>query len=228
MTAFMNLAHATPSTAAVRRLILVDGELARVQMMATACGLLNPNWQIRHCTTGHEALKAMRVRSLSVDLAALDLSLPDMDGLELIHAVRRRFPNVPILIISAISSEHTLLKAIRAGASGYLLKDGDTHALAQGIKQVLQGESPISSMLASHLFKLVGQSTSPQDTDVRLTSKERETLEHFGRGLSYAQTARLMGVGMATVQTHVRNLYRKLGAHSQTQAVIRAKEYGLL
>jgi DNA-binding NarL/FixJ family response regulator len=224
----MNSVHVTPSTVAVRRLFLVEDELAHAQMMEMACRQLSPDWQVLHCATGREALDSMQPRGLSVALAVVDLGLPDMDGLEVVSALRRRFPKVPILIISSISNEQTLMKAIRAGANGYLLKDGNVHALAQGMMQVLQGQSPISPALARHLFKLAGPKITPEASPVRLTGKERETLEHFGRGHSYAQTASLMGVGVATVQTHVRNLYRKLGAHSQTQAVIKAKESGLL
>lgn len=224
----MRSVHATPSTAAVRRLFLVEDELAHAQMIDMACRQLSPDWQVLRCATGHEALESMQPRSLSIELAVVDLDLPDRDGLEVLQALRQRFPKAPILVISSISNERTLMKAIRAGANGYLLKDGDAHTLAQGMMQVLQGQSPISPALARHLFKLAAQVTTPEASTVRLTSKERETLEHFGRGHSYAQTASLMGVGIATVQTHVRNLYRKLGAHSQTQAVIKAKESGLL
>lgn len=146
----------------------------------------------------------------------------------MIRALRKRFSEQPVLVVSSIAAERSVLEAIRAGASGYMLKDGDAAVIAQGIRQVLEGNSPISPSLARHLFKLAGSPRVGQEEQMGLTHKELEALRHLGRGCSYAETASLMGVGVSTVQTHVRGLYRKLGAHSKTQAVVKARENGLI
>lgn len=158
----------------------------------------------------------------------VDLGLPDIGGLDIVRAWRRRFPTRPLLVVSAIAAERAVLEAIRSGASGYLLKSGDCAHVSQAVEQVLQGHCPISPSLARYLFKLAGSPQPQARHAMQLTAKERETLQYFGRGHSYAETAELMGVSISTIQTHVRNLYRKLGAHSQTQAIVKARENGLI
>ena len=211
-----------------RRLFLVEDDPVHVRMAQMALKQLEAGWEIVHCICGADALAQIEQPRFDFGLAIIDMGLPDIAGLDVVRALRRRFPDVPVLVISFISAERTLLEAIRAGANGYLLKDGNPAGMAQGMRQALEGQSPISPALARHLFKLAGQPQSSGDPDIRLTDKEREVLQHIGRGNSYAQTASLMGVGLSTVQTHIRHLYRKLGAHSQTQAVLKARQSGLI
>lgn len=211
-----------------RRLLLVEDDDAHAQLLEEAAGLMQPAWQVIACASGSEALDFLERPKAAFELAVVDMGLPDLSGLEVVRALRRRFAVEPVLVISSISAERTVLEAIRAGANGYLLKDGDPHTMARGIEQVLAGNSPISPALARHLFKLAGSPQARQESSIRLTEKERETLQHIGRGHSYAETAEVMGVSVSTVQTHVRSLYRKLGAHSQTQAVAKARDSGLL
>lgn len=212
-----------------RPLLLVEDDPTQAQWMQEAIALLDPNWQVLRCGTGSQALERIEKPGETYDLAIVDMGLPDLGGLEVVRAWRRRFANAPLLVVSAISAERAVLEAIRGGASGYVVKDGDPLGLAQAIRQVLNGDSPISPSLARYLFKLAGSpQASGNGPSILLTHKERETLQHIGRGHSYAETAQLMGVSVSTVQTHVRSLYRKLGAHSQMQAVVKARENGLI
>lgn len=184
---------------------------------------------VRCCRTGGEALRLLEDPAQRFRLVLADLGLPDMSGIEVIRAARRRFPEVPILVISTISSERTVLAAIRAGARGYVLKDDSEAGMARAIEQTLAGNYPISPALARYLFRLAGApELAFEDEPVRLSAKETETLQHIARGRTYLETAELMGVALSTVQSHIRNLYRKLGAHSQGQAVSKARDQGLL
>lgn len=212
----------------VHHMLVVEDDPTQAQALERAAQMLAERWEVRRCDTGSQALDCIEAPGLSFDLAVVDLGLPDIGGLDVVRAWRRRFPNEPLLVISAIAAERTVLEAIRAGASGYLLKDGEPAAMAQGMRQVLEGHAPVSPALARYLFRLAGSPHPATEHAIRLTHKERQTLEHIGRGHSYAQTAELMGVSVSTIQTHVRNLYRKLGAHSQMQAVVKARESGLI
>lgn len=162
-------------------------------------------------------------------LPLIDLGLPDVSGLEVIRMLHQRLPAVPILVISVIAAEPSLFAAIRAGACGYLLKDDSSASIAHGINDVLNGRFPISPSLARYLFRLAG---SPQmhtsDCDLDLTPREQEVLAAIAGGCSYAQVGTRLGVSLSTVQTHIRNLYSKLGAHSQLQAVNEARGRGWL
>lgn len=213
----------------IEPLLLVEDDPTQAQWMQETITLMEPNWRVLRCCTGSEALELIEKPAEVFGLAIVDMGLPDLGGLEVVRAWRRRFAQAPLLVVSAVSAERAVLEAIRAGASGYVLKDGDPLGLAQAIRQVLAGESPISPSLARFLFKLAGSpQASGNSAAISLTHKERETLQHIGRGHSYAETAQLMGVSVSTVQTHVRSLYRKLGAHSQMQAVVKARESGLI
>lgn len=184
---------------------------------------------VRCCRTGGEALKLLEDPTQRFGLVLADLGLPDVSGIEVIRVARRRFPEIPILVISTISSERTVLAAIRAGARGYVLKDDSEVGMARAIEQTLAGNYPISPALARYLFRLAGApELALEEEPVRLSAKETETLQHIARGRTYLETAELMGVALSTVQSHIRNLYRKLGAHSQVQAVSKARDQGLL
>jgi DNA-binding NarL/FixJ family response regulator len=123
-----------------------------------------------------------------------------------------------------------VLNAITAGASGYLLKTESVAEITEGIGQVLRGIYPLSPSLARHLFKqLSGAVTGPrEESGVKLTARELETLQYLSQGCRYEEVAEKMGVALSTIQWNVRNLYRKLNVHSQVQAISKARSHGLL
>lgn len=209
-------------------MLLVEDNPEHADLMRKAVALLNRAWNLVHCETGTQALELIAQNDFDFSLAVVDLGLPDMGGLDVVRTLRKRFSEQPVLVVSSIAAERSVLEAIRTGASGYLLKDGDAAVIARAITQVLEGNTPISPSLARHLFKLAGSPQVFHEDPLGLTNKELETLRQLGRGHSYAETASLMGVSVSTVQTHVRSLYRKLGAHSKTQALVKGRENGLI
>ena len=211
------------------RVLMIEDDAVFEQMVAQAVARLGQPSLLRCCRSGAEALEVLDDPSARFDLVLADLGLPDMSGIEVIRAARRRFAEIPIMVVSGMSDERTVLAAIRAGARGYVLKDDSEVAIARAIDHVIQGNYPISPALARHLFRLVGApADAPADEQVRLSAKETETLQHIARGLSYAEAAQAMGVALSTVQSHIRNLYRKLEVHSQMQAVTKARDRGLI
>ncbi|MEN9313743.1 MAG: hypothetical protein RIS35_136 [Pseudomonadota bacterium] len=209
--------------------LLVEDDPVFEGLVRAALQRVLPDLAVRCCRTGADAIALLDDPSVRLTLVLADLGLPDVSGIEVIRIARRRFPDVPILVISTISSERTVLAAIRAGARGYVLKDDSEAGMARAVEQTLAGNYPISPALARYLFRLAG---SPElafgDESVRLSAKETETLRHISRGLTYLETAERMGVALSTVQSHIRNLYRKLDVHSQAEAVTRARSQGLL
>lgn len=211
-----------------RQILLVEDDNDHAQLINDALRLLDPSWEAVYCSTGSQALDSIEKPGFAFELAVVDLGLPDIGGLDVVRAWRKRFPSRPLLVVSGVAAERAVLESIRSGANGYLLKTIDAYGICHAIEQMLEGHCPISPALARYLFKLAGSPQTNTHQSILLTAKERETLQYFGRGHSYAETAELMGVSLSTIQTHVRNLYRKLGAHSQTQAVIKARESGLI
>ena len=190
-----------------------------------------------------------------VDVLLVDLGLPDGSGLEVIRYARQLHPECEPLVISMFGDEDNVLASIEAGALGYIHKDSTPENVADTILEMKLGASPISPMIARRVLSkylsmhatrppsqlqkdpvaatssavskgdgLGGNPTEP----VLLSGKEQEVLELIARGFSYAETARLQGVSVHTVRTHIKNLYGKLAVHSKNEAVYEAVKLGLL
>jgi len=210
--------------------LLVEDDPVFSLQMTTAVTELDPDWRVVTCQSAQQALDFINLPEHHVDLALVDLGLPDQDGTEVIRHIRARFQESHIMVISVIAAERRVLSAIRAGAQGYILKEEHPNAITAAIGQVMQGNYPISPALARCLFKLAGAPCDPSTGQVaiKLSPKETLLLQLISQGLSYVDAAQKMGVATSTVQSHIRNLYRKLDAHSQVQAVNKAREHGLL
>jgi len=177
--------------------------------------------------------------SQTADVLLTDLSLPDGNGLSMIHEIALRHPGCDILVVSVFGDEDSVLACVEAGAVGYIHKDSRPADVAQVIIDIKQGASPISPMIARKLLQRLrlglprqaaaaAASAEPATPEVVLTPREAEVLELVARGYAYAEIARLQSVSMHTVQTHIKNLYAKLAVHSRSEAVFEASRMGLL
>lgn len=225
------MSHAIPSPTPMlpRRILVVEDNPLFHQQIKRAIDKLGIGGSLHICQTGAEAFELLEQPKLGLDLALIDLGLPDMSGIDVIQRIRRSFPALPIMVISVVTAERSVLAAIRAGARGYILK-GDSEALiSDAISQVLQGNYPITPSLAHALFKLAGAPVGHVgQLEFKLSPRELETLQLIAKGHTYEEVGRLMGIAVATVQSNIRSLYRKLDAHTQGQAVTKAREAGLL
>ena len=214
----------------MKHALIVEDDPAFERLLNRSVAALPGNWIGHARETGTEAIELLNAAATQLDLALVDLGLPYVSGIEVIQTAHARFPELPIIVVSVISSESSVLAAIQAGASGYVLKDDNELSIAHAISQILNGVYPISSSLAKYLFRLASPSANPANMPLlgALSPKEQEVLQHLSSGYSYAETAKLMGVALSTVQHHIRNLYRKLDVRSQTQAISKARATGLL
>ena len=214
-----------------KSLLLVEDDPFFVEFIRQSIALLEGDWQLVVCRTGCEALDVVAAGAPRFDLALVDLGLPDLDGVAVIRALAQQLPTLPILVVSVARSPGRLLDAIRAGAQGYVVK-GDTElTVTRAVEQVLQGIYPISPLLAQYLVRMAvhpdeaGPTAEPTDL---LSKRQWEVLRRFAEGQSYAEVAAGMGLSLATVQMHVRGLYKKLRVNSRAKAVIKARSQGLL
>ncbi len=165
----------------------------------------------------------------------IDLGLPDGSGMEIIQEVSQKQPNTEIMVVSMFGDEGHVVQAIEAGASGYILKDTDDLSLAEHIIQLCDGGSPMSPMIARHLLKRM-QATEKQfkqDLDdsseaASLTRREMQLLKLLARGYTYREVAEDLNVSSHTVNSHIKNLYRKLSVKTKNEAVFAATRQGLL
>ena len=128
--------------------LLVEDDPNFAARVRDAVLLWNPGAQVRVCTTGEEAVACIETSCAAADLVLVDLGLPDMDGTEVIAAARRARTTTPILVISLMTSERSVISAIRSGANGYIVKDGSDRAIADAIAEVVAGNYPLSPALA--------------------------------------------------------------------------------
>lgn len=182
----------------------------------------------------------------TVDVLLTDLGLPDGSGLDVIRHTVRLHPQCEPLVISMFGDEDNVLASIEAGALGYIHKDSTPEDIAQTILDMRQGASPISPMIARRVLSKYRSAQNakttiidkPDKADVPppvltaqrglLSPREQEVLALVARGFSYMEIARLEGLSVHTVQTHIKNLYVKLSVHSKNEAVFEATRMGLL
>jgi len=170
----------------------------------------------------------------AVDVLLIDLGLPDHSGLEVIRRARRLQPACATMVITMFGDEANMISAFEAGASGYLLKDGTEADLASHVLSLHAGGSPRSPIIARRVLAHWNARPAPLavpapgPTSEALSRRESEVLDLIARGFTYAEAAQRLGLTISTVQSHVRNIYGKLGVHSKTEAVFEARQLGLL
>lgn len=165
-----------------------------------------------------------------VALALVDLHLPDGNGRALIEQMRADDPGLGILVVSAWSSEESILGALRAGATGYVLKERDDFEVLLSIRSVLRGGAPIDPFIARRILELLpvpAPSAAPAAADV-LTEREAQILRLVADGLSNREIAEQLFLSRYTVESHVKRIYRKLAVSSRTGAVSVARARGVI
>jgi DNA-binding NarL/FixJ family response regulator len=173
-----------------------------------------------------------RLAAQPVALALVDLRLPDGDGRGLIEQLRADDPGLGILVVSAWSSEDAILGALRAGATGYVLKERDDMEVMLSIRSVLRGGAPIDPFIARRILELLpapprspGAAPAPEGT---LSEREGEILRLVADGLSNREIAEQLFLSRYTVESHVKRVYRKLAVSSRVGAVREARSRGWL
>ena len=169
-------------------------------------------------------------------LALVDLGLPDGNGTALIAALRAQDAAMGILVISAWSTEEAILQALRAGATGYLLKERDDLEVILSIRSVLRGGAPIDPFIARRvMIEFQQQPASPAvapmaaaSEDDALSPREIDILQQVANGLSHRETAERLHISRHTVEAHIRNIYRKLSVNSRLRAITEARARGLM
>lgn len=225
----MSESHDINKSAVKRLLIVEDNPVFSDQLIHAVRDLLQ-SWEIITHETGGSAINALSKSPSNFDLALIDLGLPDIDGIDVIRACRRNSGVSPIVVISVISTESSVLAAIEAGANGYILKDDSLEQIKTGIDQILKGIYPLSPSLARFLFQKISNTNGAgqDNNNFKLTPREFQTLAYLSQGYSYDEVAKLMEVAVTTIQWNVRQIYRKLNVHTQVQAINKARKYNLL
>lgn len=168
-----------------------------------------------------------QVLSLRPDVTLMDLVLPGLEGAEAIERIRATWPEARILVLTSFVTDEKVLPAIRAGASGYLLKDSAPEDLVRAIRQVHRGESPLDPSVAGRVLLALSQPAAIPSPDA-LTARELDVLREVARGYSNQEIAGRLSLSEATVRTHISHILSKLQLASRTQATLYALREGLV
>lgn len=188
--------------------------------------------EIVEASSAAEAMEAMA--TTGADIALVDVRMPDLDGLELLHDMRERWPNVPVIMLTSFDHAHYVRRALAEGAAGYMLKDATPEDLEQAIKVALSGGGNVlSPRVIQNLFETVEGATSVENGDVHhratssLTQRETDILALLSEGRSNRDISRALFLSEKTVKAHLAAIFRKLGVTNRTQAAMAAVAMGI-
>ena len=156
------------------------------------------------------------------DIVLLDLTMPEMDGIEATRMVIEHRPDTRVVILTASADREQMLRAVDAGALGYLLKDASPAELIEGIRAASRGESPLDPKVARELLADRRETRAPQ-----LTDREREVLALVGEGLPNKLIARRLEISEKTVKAHLTRVFTEIGVTDRTQAALWARGHGI-
>ncbi len=226
-----------PADAAPIRVYVVEDQ---TKILKNQLKLLEASREIEIVGTALSGETAVEeVPRIKPDVLLLDLGLPRMSGIDVTRAVKAVVPQVEILIFTIFEEEDKVLEAVKAGASGYLLKGTPADRLIEAIKEVRQGGTVIQPNLARRLLKhfrvpaadepASSQPPQPVEPTLRpLSEREKEILQLIAKGVSNSEAATMLGVSKATIRTHLEHIYRKLEVTNRVEAVTEGLRKGII
>jgi DNA-binding NarL/FixJ family response regulator len=213
------------------RIFLVEDQPALLRNLLKALRSFPELEVVGSAQDGEEAVE--EVVRVGPQLVLLDLELPGLNGIEVTRRLKRRVPEVEVLILTSFEDEQKVYEAIQAGASGYLVKRVGPEKIRSAIREVMEGGTVLEPLIARRFWNYFQSiQARPPEPEQRnpwgLTPAEFEVLRYVAKGLSNAEVGRVMTLERRTVRTHLSHIYRKMGVHSHVEAVVMALRAGLV
>jgi DNA-binding NarL/FixJ family response regulator len=207
------------------RVLIVDDHPVTRDGLRSALSSSDEVEIVGEATNGLEAVEA--VRDLTPDVVFMDVRMPGMNGIEATKAIRAQDPDAKVILFTVEESRASVAEAIRAGVSGYLLKDVSAGELVQAAKLALEGKAVIHPSLTMAFIE-EAQYVHQPSPDVPLSRRESEILQRVAYGATTKEVAHDLGISVHTVKTHLERIFEKLGANDRAQAVAIALRKGLV
>lgn len=172
---------------------------------------------------GADALE--KLNKHNPDIILMDIEMPVMDGIEATREIKRRNPSQRIMMLTVLDREDKIFEAIKAGASGYLLKDEKPGNILKSIEELMDGGAPMSPIIAVKTLDILRRQSATEEVvflspqSFNLSKREIEILDKIANGLSYTQIAEQLFISARTTRKHTENIYQKLHVHSKLEAV---------
>ncbi|HEY9286454.1 MAG TPA: response regulator transcription factor [Candidatus Dormibacteraeota bacterium] len=215
----------TTQVATARILIADDQNLFRAGLVR----LLETDPRVQVVGQAFDGLDVLKkVVAVKPDVVLMDLKMPNLDGIEATRRILAEHPQIKILILTTFETDSYVLQALRAGASGYVLKDAQVESIVSSIVAVMSGERVMASAVANRVVDMLSGASTPKDFYDGLTAREVEILKLIAIGQANKQIARRLDISEKTVRNHVSNMYEKLHIYDRSQAVLYAVRKGLV
>lgn len=159
---------------------------------------------------------------LAPDIVIMDINLPGMSGIECIRRVKARIPKTQFMMFTVYENDERVFDALKAGASGYLLKNTGLPQLIDALRDLYQGGSPMSANIARKLVTLFRDEHAEAQSSTQLTKRENEILHLLSKGLLYKEISDQLNISTGTVRQHIHNIYEKLHVQNRTEAINKA------
>ena len=205
------------------RILIVDDHALVREAMAQSLARLQPGLVCLEASSADQALACLEADA-GLDLAVIDLMLPDMNGFSLLAVLGKRFPDVPAVVVSAIDDEASVRRAIKAGASGYVFKSSSSQVLLQALRVVLDGGVHLPE--ARSVAQPAKRASMSASERYGLTAAQGRVLELLAAGKSNREIAELLDVSEGTVKVHMTAIFRALGVSSRAQALVVMSRHG--
>ncbi len=204
----------------IRILMIDDHPVVREGLAGMLAG--QPDFEVVGMAADGETAVTLH-HALSPDVTLMDLRMPGLDGVGAIEAIKAQQPAAHILVLTTYDSDADILRAIEAGATGYLLKDTPREELFRAIRAAAKGESVLAPTVAA---RLMTRMRAPAEEN--LSAREIEVLQLVAKGTSNKEIGKALHISTATVKTHLIHIYNKLGVDDRTAAVTTALEKGII
>jgi DNA-binding NarL/FixJ family response regulator len=170
--------------------------------------------------TGEEALQ--KLPEIRPDIVIMDISLPGMNGIECIRQVKDKSPGTQFMMFTVYENDDKVFEALKAGASGYLLKNTGLLQIAESVKELHEGGSPMSANIARKMVNLFRDADKKTPFLDILSNREKEILQLLAKGLLYKEIAEQLSITTGTVRIHIHKIYEKLHVQNRTEAINKA------
>jgi DNA-binding NarL/FixJ family response regulator len=161
----------------------------------------------------------MEIPKLQPDIVLMDINLPEKSGIECVSVLKNNFPEILFLMCTSMEENNKIFAALKAGASGYILKTDGMAKIMQGIEDVFLGGAPMSNSIARKVLESFSAITKTNKNLQQLTERENEILSHMAKGLLNKEIATATQTSEGTVRKHIENIYRKLHVNTRVEAV---------
>jgi DNA-binding NarL/FixJ family response regulator len=171
------------------------------------------------CASAEEALRV--IPKSPPDVVLMDIQLPQMSGIACTASLKQALPSVPVMMLTVYEDPDAIFNALKAGASGYLLKRTPPAKLDTAIREAYQGGSPMTPQIARQVVQYFQQARQPGPEVQRLTPRETQVLQQLARGFRYKEIVDNLGISAGTLHSYISSIYEKLHVHSRTEAVVK-------